>query len=171
MNSIINQHGTKIYGGLTAFFGALQGLITTGAFNNLMSPAGVGWMGIISALATAVLGGMTMARGFNNSAQEKVATAMETAINAAPMKQGGFARPGFLAMLATLAIVLLSGCAGNPTVAKELGYRIVTRQAIQRYIWDAGTDEKRTARADRIRLAATALRGLASGDEIGRAHV
>jgi hypothetical protein len=87
MNGFINEHGTKLYGGLTAFFGTLQGLVTTGAFNALLTPADVAWLGIICALATAVLGGMTMARGFNNSAQVKVAEAMQNAINATPPEQ------------------------------------------------------------------------------------
>jgi hypothetical protein len=113
---IINQHGTKIYGALTAFFGALQGLITTGAFRDLMSPAGVGWLGILSALATAVLGGMTMARGFNNTTAEKVASAMETAIKTAP-PQAGFARASMLLALVAGAVVslgLLTACATTP---------------------------------------------------------
>lgn len=114
MNGIINEHGTKIYGALTAFFGALQGLITTGAFNNLMSTAGVGWLGIFSALATAVLGGMTMARGFNNSTKEKVASVIEAAINATPPKQGGFVRLGLLAAIAVIATGALSACKTTP---------------------------------------------------------
>lgn len=84
---MIQEHGTKIYGGLTSFFGTVGGLVTTGAFDKLMSEPAVGWLGIVCTVSTAVLGGMTMARGFNNSTAEKVAAAMQTAIKAEPPKE------------------------------------------------------------------------------------
>lgn len=82
--SLISEHGTKLYGSATAILGALSTLITTGAFNGLLSDSGVRWIGIVAALATAAIGGMTAARGFNNTTQERVAAAMETAIKAQP---------------------------------------------------------------------------------------
>ena len=82
--TFFEEHGTKLYGGATAFLGTLATLINTGAFNELVSKATIGWLGIFTSLATAVIGGMTIARGFNNSTQERVAAAMETAINATP---------------------------------------------------------------------------------------
>lgn len=82
--SFFSEHGTKLYGGLTAFLGTLSTLIQTGAFNDLLSKPAIGWLGIFVALGTAVIGGMTMARGFNNTTAVRVAEAMETAINSTP---------------------------------------------------------------------------------------
>lgn len=82
--SFFSEHGTKLYGAGTAFLGTLSTLIQTGAFNELVSKATIGWLGIFVALTTAVLGGMTMARGFNNSTAVKVAEAMQTAIHSTP---------------------------------------------------------------------------------------
>lgn len=106
MNSLFSEHGTKIYGGLTAFFGTLQSLINTGAFKDLMTPGGIGWLSIFASLATAVLGAMTMARGFNNTTAMKVASAMETAINTAPPKrEAGFIRAAMLAIMLAIGVV------------------------------------------------------------------
>lgn len=82
--SFFEEHGTKLYGGATAFLGTLATLIQTGAFNELLSKSAIGWLGIFAALATAVLGGMTMARGFTNTTKERVAAALQDAINATP---------------------------------------------------------------------------------------
>ncbi len=82
--SFFSKHGTKMYGAATSFFGTLGALIAAGAFKDLLEPVTIGWLNIITALVTAVLGGMTMARGFNNSTAEKVANAMQTAIRATP---------------------------------------------------------------------------------------
>lgn len=166
MTSFWNNNGTKILGYLTTVLASVAGLISIGAFNGLLEENTVRWMAILITVLTGGTGLATAQRGHSNTAQVRVAEAFNNALNATPPKQGGFALPRFLVILAIAATVFLSGCAGNPTVAKELGYRIVTRQAIQRYIWEAGTDEKRAARADRIRIAATALRGLASGDAV-----
>lgn len=110
-----DQNGTKILGALTAVLGTLASLIAAGAFKELLSPASIGWLNIFVSLSTAAVGGATMARGFNNSAQEKVAAAMETAIKAAP-PQAGFARSLMLAMLLAIAVpvtavLTLPGCA------------------------------------------------------------
>lgn len=109
MNNLLAEHGTKLYGGLTAFFGTLQSLINTGAFKDLMTPAGIGWLSIGASLATAVLGAMTMARGFNNTTAIRVASAMETAIKATPAKEAGFARAVVLAILLAIGGVISIG--------------------------------------------------------------
>ncbi len=82
--SFFTEHGTKIYGALTTLFGTVGGLVTTGAFNELLSKPAIGWLGIVCTVATAVIGAMTLSRGFTNSAQVKVAEAMQAAINATP---------------------------------------------------------------------------------------
>jgi hypothetical protein len=87
MKAFFDEHGTKIYGGVTAFLGALATLISTGAFTQLMTPVAIGWLNIFVSLATATVGGMTIARGFNNSTQAKVASALETAIKAQSPKE------------------------------------------------------------------------------------
>lgn len=78
---------TKILGGITTLFGTLSTLVTTGAFEGLLSPAGIRWLSILIALATALIGGATAARGFNNSAQVKVATVIDNALKAQPPQE------------------------------------------------------------------------------------
>lgn len=75
---------TKILGGITTLIGTAQTLVTTNAFEGLLSPVGVRWLSIILALATALLGGATLGRGFNNTTQVRVAEAMKDAINSTP---------------------------------------------------------------------------------------
>ena len=82
--SFLSDNLTKILGGVTTLLGTLSTLVTTGAFEGLLSPPGIRWMSILIALATALTGGATAARGFNNSTQVRVAEAMQTAINATP---------------------------------------------------------------------------------------
>lgn len=121
MNTFFSEHGTKIYGATTSFLGTLATLVQTGAFNELLSKPAIGWLGIFTGLATAVVGGMTMARGFTNSTAVRVAEAMQTAIQATPPRQGGFARPAFLAALAVAVLLLtvsLSGCVTNPNTGR-----------------------------------------------------
>lgn len=113
MNSFWNENGTKILGALTAVLGTLASLIAAGAFEELLTKVAIGWLNIFVSLATAGVGGATMARGFNNSAQAKVAAAMETAIKSTPPSQGGFIRPLMLAFLLAVAVpvlVSLGGC-------------------------------------------------------------
>lgn len=85
--TFFENHGTKILGAITSFLGTLASLIATGAFDKLLAETSIGWLNIVVALATAAVGGFTVARGFNNSTQIKVATAIETAIKAQPPKE------------------------------------------------------------------------------------
>lgn len=117
--SVFSEHGTKIYGATTAFLGTLATLIQTGAFVDLLSKVAIGWLGIFVALSTAVVGGMTMARGFNNTTAaktaEKVADAMQTAIMATPPKQvgqSGFIRSMLLAILLAVSAICLFSVTG-----------------------------------------------------------
>lgn len=124
MNGFWSENGTKILGGMTAGLGTLQTFITTGAFDQLLSKIAIGWMGIILGTLTAVLGGATMARGFNNSAQAKVATAMETAIKATP-GHGGFALPKlllalFLGLSTVVATSSITGCTHTQAALKAV---------------------------------------------------
>lgn len=79
-----SDNGTKILGGLSTLFGTILTLITTGAFDKLLSETSIGWLGIIASLVTTTLGGTTIARGFNNTTKEKLADAFDTAIHASP---------------------------------------------------------------------------------------
>lgn len=85
--TFFDDHGTKIYGALTTFFGTVGGLVTTGAFNELLVKSQIGWLGITCTVATAVLGALTMQRGFNNTAQVRIAEAMQTAIRSTPPQE------------------------------------------------------------------------------------
>jgi hypothetical protein len=78
------DNGTKVLGYTTALFGTLGTLVTTGAFEGLLSPAGVRWLAIICAVAGAMLGGATVTRGHTNSTAEKVATVIDNALKATP---------------------------------------------------------------------------------------
>lgn len=82
--SFFADHLTKLLGSLSTAVGTVQVLITTGAFNGLLSDNGVRWLGIAAAIATALLGGATVARGVNNTTKERVAAAMQDAIHATP---------------------------------------------------------------------------------------
>lgn len=122
MKEFFTEHGTKLYGGITAFLGTLASLIAAGAFKELLSVNTIGWLNIFVALATAVVGGMTMARGFNNSTAQNVAKAMESAINATPGKQAGFIRAAVLGMLLAIGVVAvgsMSGCTHTQTAIKN----------------------------------------------------
>lgn len=74
---LVNNNWTKILGSLTAALGALQIMISTGVLDKLVSDVTRGWLGVVVGLVTAAV-------GFNNSSKEKVAAAMETAIEATP---------------------------------------------------------------------------------------
>ncbi len=108
-----SENGTKILGALTAVLGTLASLIAAGAFKELLSQTAIGWLNIVVSLATAGVGGATMARGFNNTTKERVASAMQDAIKATP--HSGFARSMMLAFLLAItvpvAFVALPGCA------------------------------------------------------------
>ncbi len=80
----LSENLTKVLGWSTTFFGTLGTMIQAGAFNEVLSRPTVIWMGILSAMATAMLGGATTARGFNNTSKERIAQAMVTAIKATP---------------------------------------------------------------------------------------
>lgn len=123
MNGFWSDNGTKILGGMTAGLGTLQTFITTGAFDQLLSKFAIGWMGIILGTLTAVLGGATMARGFNNSSQVKIAEAMQEALNTPPPKQGGFALPKlllalFLGCATVVSIGTMAGCTHTQAALK-----------------------------------------------------
>lgn len=87
MTTFFQEHGTKILGAITSFLGTLASLIATGAFDKLLTETSIGWLNITVALATATVGGVTVARGFNTSAQVKIAEAMQTAIKAQPSQE------------------------------------------------------------------------------------
>jgi hypothetical protein len=73
----ITAHRTKILGTFASVIGALQVLLATGAFNNLLDQRTLGWLGIFVGLLLAAV-------GFNNSTQERVASVIETAIKSTP---------------------------------------------------------------------------------------
>lgn len=79
-----DRNGTKILGAVTTVLGALASLIASGAFKELLDPTAIGWLNIFVSLATAAVGGTTIARGFNISAQAKVASAIEVALKSTP---------------------------------------------------------------------------------------
>ena len=84
MKEILDTYGTRILGYILATLGAIGTLATTGAFEGLLEPATVRWLGIVATLSTTVFGMGTVARGSSNAAGIRVADAMETAINATP---------------------------------------------------------------------------------------
>lgn len=106
---LISNNLTKISGTVSTLLATLMTLIASGAFEGLLDPSVIKWLGIAGML----VGSITTGVGFNNSSKEKVASAMETAINARP-GQRGFARPLMLALLlatAIPAVLSVQGCA------------------------------------------------------------
>lgn len=134
MNSFWNENGTKILGALTAVLGTLASLIAAGAFKELLTPTAIGWLNIFVSLSTAGVGGATMARGFNNSAQVKIAAAMETAIKAQPPAQGGFARVALLIVLAVVTALMLSACQTPPHKVIEVACTPGTKYSVERCV-------------------------------------
>lgn len=111
----VSNNWTKILGTASTMLTTLMTLIASGAFDGLLDPSVIKWLGIAGML----IGSATVGVGFNNSAKARVAEAMETAIKSSP-PQSGFARISMLAFVAALATLLLSACATNPDGSREL---------------------------------------------------
>ncbi len=80
----LSENLTKVLGWSTTFFGTLSTMVQAGTFNEVLERPTIVWIGILSSMATAMLGGATVGRGFNNSSKERIALAMVTAIKATP---------------------------------------------------------------------------------------
>lgn len=169
MNAFWNENGTKILGALTAGVGAIQGYLASGAFEKLLSAVTIGWMGIILGTLTAVLGGATMARGFSNSAQVKVAEKFSEALNTPPPpKQGGFARVGMLVstFIVAAAATLLAGCVTTPTGEKQVSeegkaaLEIAARIGMRHFL----ADERAVEKIHNIREVVAQLQALTNAE-------
>lgn len=84
MKELFDAYGTRILGYILAALGAVGTLATTGAFDGLLAETTVRWLAIIASLFTTVFGMGTVARGSATAAGNRVAEALETAINATP---------------------------------------------------------------------------------------
>lgn len=80
---LVSNNWTKILGTLSTMLTTLMTLIASGAFEGLLDPSVIKWLGIAGML----IGSATVGVGFNNSAKARVAEAMETAINATPQEK------------------------------------------------------------------------------------
>lgn len=80
---LLNNNWTKILGTATTLLSTLMALVANGSFDGLLSPTAIKWLSIIGILVGAATAGV----GFNNSSKERVAVAMETAINASPSEK------------------------------------------------------------------------------------
>lgn len=70
----------KILGSFVTVQGLILSMIASGTFEGLMSQTAIRWMGVILTIAGAAVTGS----GFVTTAKVKLASAMETAINARP---------------------------------------------------------------------------------------
>lgn len=77
-------HGQRIYGSLTAGLSTVSALLASGAFQGLVSDGWQRGLAITFAVVTAMLGSATVSRASSVAGQVKVATAMQTAIQATP---------------------------------------------------------------------------------------
>jgi hypothetical protein len=77
---LVSNNWTKILGTLSTMLTTLMTLIASGAFEGLMEPSLIKWLGIAGML----IGSATVGVGFNNSTKVRVAEAMQTAINSTP---------------------------------------------------------------------------------------
>lgn len=161
-----NNNGTKILGYLTTALATVAGLISIGAFNGLLEETTVRWMAIAITVLTGGTGLATAQRGHINTAQVKIATAMETAIKAQPPAQGGFVRPLVLALLLAIAVptmLALSGCATNPDGSRELtntgkiALQEVAAIAVSRHVRES---PRAAERAQKIRAVLADLQDL-----------
>jgi hypothetical protein len=73
---LVSNNWTKILGTVTTMLTTLMTLIASGAFEGLLDPSIIRWLGIAGML----VGSATVGVGFSNSTAEKVAKSMETAI-------------------------------------------------------------------------------------------
>jgi len=80
---LVSNNWTKILGTVSTMLTTLMTLIASGAFEGLLEPNLIKWLGIAGML----VGSATVGVGFNNSARIKIATAMETAIKATPPQE------------------------------------------------------------------------------------
>lgn len=76
----LTENLTKILGSISTVITTMMTMIASGTFEGLMDPKSIKWLGIIGMLVSSAI----TARGFNNSGKEKIATAMQDAINAIP---------------------------------------------------------------------------------------
>lgn len=118
---LVSNNWTKILGTLSTMLTTLMTLIASGAFEGLLEPSVIKWLGIAGML----IGSATVGVGFNNSAKARVAEAMETAIKAEipPTRQSGFARPLMLALLLAVSVpaaLSLQACATNATKPQDV---------------------------------------------------
>lgn len=79
---LVSENWTKILGTLSTMLTTLMTLIAAGAFDGLLDPSAIKWLGIFGML----VGSATVGVGFNNSTKVRVAEAMQTAINATPQE-------------------------------------------------------------------------------------
>ena len=99
----VGDNRTKLLGSITTLLSTLTGMIASGMFEGLMEPTAIRWVGIIATLVGVVVGGGTVAVGFSNTTQERIAqadatvavaqaqtaVAMTDALNTVPPAQSG----------------------------------------------------------------------------------
>lgn len=78
----LSENKVKLMGSITTMNATLIALVAGGAFNAVLSTPQIVWLGIFGALVGAALTGA----GFSNTTKERVAAAMQTAINATPQE-------------------------------------------------------------------------------------
>lgn len=114
----LSTHTTTILGSAQTFVAATLGAAAAKQIPDLIAVDSRAFQLLV--LANILLGGATIGAGFNRSSRVAVAKAMETAINATPPKQGGFARIGMLLAIALGSAFLLTGCVTTPDGRHEL---------------------------------------------------
>jgi hypothetical protein len=80
---LINNNWTKILGSIATVLSTLTALAASGAFDGLISINAIKWISILGIVVSAAVTGV----GVRNSTAERVATAMQDAINASPPKE------------------------------------------------------------------------------------
>lgn len=76
----VTENKVKIMGSITTMNGTLIALVAGGAFNAVLSTSQIVWLGIFGAFVGAALTGA----GFTNTTKERIAAAMQDAVNATP---------------------------------------------------------------------------------------
>lgn len=111
MNWLTNNW-VKVLSTVGAMNSALIAAVAGGMFNKVMSETDITWLGIIGFFMNAFLIGV----GFNNTTQQKIAAAMQDAINAQPPKQSGRSLVGMLLLTLFLCLPIIAVMPGCSTL-------------------------------------------------------
>lgn len=156
--NMISDNIQKILGALAAISGAVVSFAAAGGLNQIVGARELQILGLINV----VLGAATVGSGYATTAKVKIAEAIQTAIQATPPRQGGFASVALLIVIAVAGMLLLSGCASTGAKNLDAGDRALIETTVRIAVRHAVEDSPRAAaKAQNIRNVVAKVRGVA----------